>query len=75
MAQEAGLTPAFNGSELTVAVISDVLPAWTSVTDAVRETEIAARVMLTGPEINGSTTAVAVIFTVTLLEGGVAGAL
>lgn len=73
--QEAGLTPLFAGSLLTMAVISDVPAASTGLTDAVTETEMAATSMLTLFDLVESDMAVAVIITNTSLGGGVAGAL
>ena len=75
IAQDAGLTPAFAGSKLTVAVINDVPPACTWPADAARETLIAASSTLTVADTVGAATEVAVIVTVTSPDGGVAGAL
>jgi hypothetical protein len=73
--QEAGSTPLFAGSLLTMAVICDVPPAPTGFTDATSETKMAAKSMLTGADCAGSAAEVAVMVTVTSLGGGVAGAL
>jgi hypothetical protein len=82
--QVVGSTPLFAGSKLTVAVISEVLPAGqeggagqasTGLTDAMRETEMAAKSMFSGADCVGSATDVAVIVSCTSLGGGVAGAL
>jgi hypothetical protein len=73
--QEAGLTPLFAGSLLTMAVICDIPPAGTGLTDAVTETKTGRTSMITLFDFVGSDTEVAVIVTDTSLGGGVAGAL
>jgi hypothetical protein len=73
--QELILTPLFDGSLLTVAVISDVLPAPTGLTEAVAETLIAGTSMTTLLDLVGSDTAVMMMVTDRSLDGGVAGAL
>jgi hypothetical protein len=80
--QDAGSTPAFAGSLLTMAVICDVPAgqgrdgqACTGLTDAVTLTKIAGTSRLTLLDCVGSAMEVAVIVTRTSLRGGVAGAL
>jgi hypothetical protein len=73
--QEAGLTPLFAGSLLTMAVICDTPPASTGLTDAVMETEMGGTSMFTVFDFAGSDTEVAMIVTDTSLGGEVAGAL
>jgi hypothetical protein len=74
IAHEAGFTPAFAGSKLTVAVIVDVPCAWSEERLAERETAMAANVMLMFPLAVESLAEVAVMVTCTSLGGGVAGA-
>ena len=73
--QEAGLTPLFAGSFVTVAVICEEVPAPTAPMDATTETMMGGTSMLTVIDLVGSDAAVAVIVTDTSLGGGVAGAL
>jgi hypothetical protein len=73
--QEAGLTPLFAGSFVTVAVICEELPAPTAPTDATTETMMGGTSMLTVIDFVGSDAAVAVIVTDKSLGGGVDGAL
>jgi hypothetical protein len=73
--QEAGFTPLFAGSLLTIAVICDVLPACTAPTDAVTETMMGGTSMFTLSDFVASDTEVAVIVTDKSVGGGVAGAL
>ena len=54
MAQEVGLTPAFAGSKLTVAVICEVPVACTEKGFAERETAMAAKVIPVDPDFVGS---------------------
>ena len=68
------VTPLFDVSLFTTAVISDVPPADTVPTDAVTETEITARSTFTDADFAGSVAEVAVMVTIRSLEGGVAGA-
>lgn len=72
---ETGSTPLFAGSLLTMAVICDVPPAPTGLTDAVMETMMGGTSMLRLLDFVGSDTEVAVIVTNTSLGGGAAGAL
>lgn len=74
MAHEVGLTPAFAGSKLTMAVIVDVACACIDDGLEERETSIAANVITTLPDLVGSVTELAVMVTCTSLEGGVVGA-
>jgi len=73
--QEAGSTPLFAGSLLTMAEICDVPPATTGLTDAVAETKTAEKTMFRLFDFVGSDTEVAVMVTDTSLGGGAAGAL
>ena len=50
MAQDVGLTPAFDGSKVTIAVIWEVAAACTEDGLAERETAMAAKVMVTDPD-------------------------
>jgi hypothetical protein len=72
---DVGLTPAFAGSLLTVAVIVDMPVAPTVLGFAESEMVMAGTVMLAKFDFEGSDTEVAVIVTRTSLGGGVAGAL
>ena len=74
MAQDAGSTPLFAGSKLTVAVIVEMPVAPTKRGFAERETAIAAKVNATDPDFVGSLSDLAVIVTCTSLGGGVEGA-
>ena len=73
--QDLGLTARLAGSLVTVAVITEVPPAPTGLTDGERETRMAGTSMLALADFVGSVTDVAVIVTCTSLGGGVAGAL
>ena len=73
--QEAGLTPLFAGSLVTMALISDVPPASTGLTDAVTETKMGGTSKFTWFDFVGSDTEAAVMVTDRSLGGGVAGAL
>jgi hypothetical protein len=75
MLHEVGLTPLFAGSLVTVAVICDVPPAPTGLTVAERFTTMAVcRLNVTDADLVLSATDVAVIVTVTGLDGAVLGA-
>jgi len=75
MVQEAGSTGLFAGSLVTMAVITDVPPAPTGLTDGERVTTMGGTSMLAAADFVGSLTEVAVIVTAMSLAGGVAGAL
>jgi hypothetical protein len=74
MIQELGLTPAFAGSKLTVAVICEAPVACTEKGFAERETAMAAKVIPMDPDFVGSLAEVAPMTTCTSADGGVAGA-
>jgi hypothetical protein len=71
----AHVTPCLEGSSLTTALIVSAPPAPTLELLAEVETEMAFSVIVTDPDLLPSATEVPVIFTVTLLLGGVPGAL
>jgi hypothetical protein len=74
MAHVVGLTPAFAGSKLTVAVIVEVACACIDEGLEEREISMAAKVIPTLPDLVESVTELAVMVTCTSLVGGVAGA-
>jgi hypothetical protein len=82
IAQEAGLTPIFAGSKVTVAVICEVPlrqeggagQACTVRGFAESETLMAAKIIVMVPFCVGSLTEVAVMVTDTSMAGGVIGA-
>jgi len=74
MVQELGLTPAFVGSKLTVAVICEVPLTCTEKGFAERETAMAAKVIPKDPDFVGSLAEVAPMTTCTSADGGAAGA-
>lgn len=74
MVQEAGLTPAFAGSKLTVAAICEVPVACTEKGFAERETAMAANVIPTDHDFVESLAEVAPMTTCTSAGGGAAGA-
>lgn len=73
--QELALTPLFDGSLLTVAVMTEVPCAPTTLGAAAADTLIAGTSMTTLLDLAGFDTAVPVIVTIRSLAGGVAGAL
>lgn len=73
--QDVGSTSLFAGSLVTTAVIWDIPPAPTGLTDADRVTTMAGTSTLAPADFVGSLTEVAVIVTAMSLGGGVAGAL
>jgi hypothetical protein len=82
IAQEAGLTPIFAGSKVTVAMICEVPlrqeggvgQACTEIGFAERETAMAAKVIPMDPCVAGGLADLAVIVTCTSLDGGASGA-
>jgi hypothetical protein len=69
----AQVTPWFEGSSLTAAVIATVPPAPTLELLAEVETEMAFRVIVTEPDLLPSATEAPVIVTATGLAGGAPG--
>jgi hypothetical protein len=72
--QDFGSTPLLAGSLFTMAVICEVAPAPTGLTDAEMETTMLAKSIVREIDFVGSATDVAVMVTATSFAGGVPGA-